>query len=324
MWKLMRDSDDSITILNRSVELSWLQDFCVLTQTGNFSRSAEQRNLTQPAFSRRIRSLEEWLGVDLFDRSAQPVAPTAAGRAFLPFAEETVRRLAAGRAAARATRNAEAATLRFATTQVLSLNFFPDWLRSLEARLELGPIQQSINSRLACEEMIQQGQVQFLVCHANPGLTTRLSTSGFEELVIGHDRLIPVSASGPDGRPRYSLADPSAKELPFLTYSAASGFGRMIRARLEDLAPAVAMRVVFTSQAVVLKRQVLEGRGIAWLPEILIRADLGSGALVPAGTQEAEIPVDIVAIRRSVADTAAGEAFWGAVHAKACEDGLAP
>ncbi|GEO16120.1 LysR family transcriptional regulator [Microvirga aerophila] len=315
----MQKFDESITSLNRSVELSWLQDFCVLTETRNFSRSAEQRNMTQPAFSRRIRSLEEWLGVDLFDRSAQPISLTPAGRVFLPIAEETLRHLAAGRAAARAAKNAEAATLSFATTQVLSLTFFPDWLRRVEARVELGPIQQSINTRLACEEMIQQGQVQILVCHANPGVITRLSSTNFEELVIGRDRLIPVSSQGPDKEARYSLFDRSAKELPFLTYSAASGFGRMIRARLEELAPPVPMRVVFTSQAVVLKRLVLEGRGIAWLPEIIIRPELAAGALVHAGPPEAQIPVDIVAIRRIGPDTAASEAFWDEIRAMAKE-----
>ncbi|MCB2102451.1 MAG: LysR family transcriptional regulator, partial [Rhodobacterales bacterium] len=37
------------------MELSWLEDFVALAETGSFSRAAERRNLTQPAFSRRIR-----------------------------------------------------------------------------------------------------------------------------------------------------------------------------------------------------------------------------------------------------------------------------
>lgn len=314
MQKPMQNWDESITVLNRSVELAWLQDFCVLTEMGNFSRSAEQRNLTQPAFSRRIRGLEEWLGVDLFDRRAQPISLTPAGRAFLPFAEETLRQITAGRAAARVAKTADAATLSFATTQILSLTFFPNWLRSVETRVELGPIQQSINTRLACEEMIQRGQVQILVCHANPGLTTKLSSTAFEELVIGSDRLIPVSIPSPEREPQFSLLDKSEKEMPFLTYSAASGFGRMIRTRLEEMGPPIPMRVVFTSQAVVLKRLVLEGRGIAWLPEIAIRSELAAGTLVHAGPAESHIPVDIVAIRRTAPDTAASEAFWAEIR----------
>src|SRR3546814_7081942 len=52
-----------------SMELKWLEDFVSLANTGNFSRSAEERNVTQPAFSRRIKALELWLGAPLVDRS---------------------------------------------------------------------------------------------------------------------------------------------------------------------------------------------------------------------------------------------------------------
>ena len=43
------------------MNLSWLEDFLALAATGNFSRAAEDRHMTQPAFSRRVRALEEEL-----------------------------------------------------------------------------------------------------------------------------------------------------------------------------------------------------------------------------------------------------------------------
>ena len=70
------------------MNLSWLEDFLALAATGNFSRAAEDRHMTQPAFSRRVRALEEWLGVELFDRSTQPARLTAAGEWFRPQAED--------------------------------------------------------------------------------------------------------------------------------------------------------------------------------------------------------------------------------------------
>ena len=65
-----------------SLNLSWLDDSLALVESGNFSRAAEERHMTQPAFSRRIRALEEWLGTELFDRSSQPARLTAAGEWF--------------------------------------------------------------------------------------------------------------------------------------------------------------------------------------------------------------------------------------------------
>ena len=44
------------------MDINWLIDFVCLGRTLNFSRAAEERNVTQSAFSRRIKSLESWVG----------------------------------------------------------------------------------------------------------------------------------------------------------------------------------------------------------------------------------------------------------------------
>jgi DNA-binding transcriptional LysR family regulator len=61
------------------METKWLEDFVSLAETRSFSRSAQLRHVTQPAFSRRIQSLEAWAGVDLVDRSSYPTTLTPAG-----------------------------------------------------------------------------------------------------------------------------------------------------------------------------------------------------------------------------------------------------
>ena len=66
----------------REMELKWLEDFIVLSETENFTQAAAKRNVTQPAFSRRIRMLETWLGVLLIERSVYPIELTEAGKSF--------------------------------------------------------------------------------------------------------------------------------------------------------------------------------------------------------------------------------------------------
>jgi DNA-binding transcriptional LysR family regulator len=53
------------------LELVWLEDFSALAEYGSFVRAAEARHVTQPAFSRRVRALENWMGVELFVRTPQ-------------------------------------------------------------------------------------------------------------------------------------------------------------------------------------------------------------------------------------------------------------
>src|SRR3546814_2828548 len=79
------------------MDIMWLEDFIKLADEGNFSRAAEARNLTQPAFSRRIRALEDWVGATLVDRDTHRIALTEAGQAFRVLAEEIMRRLTLGR-----------------------------------------------------------------------------------------------------------------------------------------------------------------------------------------------------------------------------------
>jgi DNA-binding transcriptional LysR family regulator len=68
------------------MQLKWLDDLLAIAEWKNFSRAAEVRCVTQSALSRRIRSLEEWVGVKLVDRGTYPVQLTAAG---ITFCEES-------------------------------------------------------------------------------------------------------------------------------------------------------------------------------------------------------------------------------------------
>jgi hypothetical protein len=61
------------------MELNWLEDFLTRAERRNFSRAAEARHVTQPAFSRRSQALEAWVGTPLVVRSPQGVALNAAG-----------------------------------------------------------------------------------------------------------------------------------------------------------------------------------------------------------------------------------------------------
>jgi DNA-binding transcriptional LysR family regulator len=55
------------------MRLEWLEDVIAVMETGSFNAAAKRRFVTQPAFSRRIRALEEYVGTELFDRDRKPV-----------------------------------------------------------------------------------------------------------------------------------------------------------------------------------------------------------------------------------------------------------
>jgi DNA-binding transcriptional LysR family regulator len=68
------------------VENFTLKVFRTVADKRNFTDAAEVLFLTQPAISLQIKSLEESLGVQLFDRSGKRVSLTAAGEVLLRYA----------------------------------------------------------------------------------------------------------------------------------------------------------------------------------------------------------------------------------------------
>ncbi|NIA08912.1 MAG: LysR family transcriptional regulator [Nitrospiraceae bacterium] len=57
----------------------------------SFSRAAQEIYLTQPTVSGHIRTLEDALGVQLFDRGGKKVVPTKAGEFFYPFVRQILK-----------------------------------------------------------------------------------------------------------------------------------------------------------------------------------------------------------------------------------------
>ena len=293
------------------LNLSWLDDFLALAGSGNFSRAADERHMTQPAFSRRIRALEDWLGAELFDRSSQPVRLTGTGEWFGKVARELQAAVARVPGEARTVAESASATLRIAATHALSFTFLPAWLRGLEERVALGPVQLLSDVQQRCAELLAQRQVQFVLSHGHPAVADALVAAAYPCRVVGRDRLLPVAAPGPGGKPLHQLG--KGGTVAMLSYGDASGLGRIVREvhgrRLAELAT----RTTFTAHlASVLRSVALDGRGLAWLPHVLVRDDLAQGRLAMAGDPEWSIDVEVRLYRDAKGLAHASEAFWEA------------
>jgi DNA-binding transcriptional LysR family regulator len=295
-------------------EFTWLEDFLALANTGNFTRAAQARHSSQPAFSRRIRALEEWIGAPLVDRSTQPARLTAVGEWFRGVAQELVARAARLPGEAKQVLEASSGTLRIASTHALSFTFLPRWLRALESALVLGPVALTSDVLARCEAQMQEGKVHFVLAHAHPRVPGSLDGDPYLSVVIGGDRLIPVSRPRPGREPLHRIGRKGAKgSVPLLAYAGESGMGRMMRAVLGRRLEASSTNVVFTAHlASVLRSMALDGRGIAWLPRTLVEDDLAAGKLVAAAGSDWEVELEIRLYRQRDHAGRAAEELWAA------------
>jgi DNA-binding transcriptional LysR family regulator len=300
------------------MELVWLEDFVSLSETGNFSRAAELRHVTQPAFSRRIRALEDWVGVPLFERNSHGVSLTGAGRVFRPGAEDAIRRIIQLCSETREAGGALATTLRFAATHVLSFTFFPGWIRQLEPAEAVNLISDTMQ---ACEHVMLHGEAQFLLCHHHEKAQCRFDPEQFTSTLVGRDRLLLLSAPTPAGSPVWQV--PSSLPVHYLAYSADSGLGRIASARQNGDSLFSALRPVLTSQlAATLRSMARDGRGLAWLPESVAQEDITQGKLVRAAGPQTDIDLEIRLFRPRARQSQAAEMFWSRLKSTSSQDEL--
>jgi DNA-binding transcriptional LysR family regulator len=293
-------------------EFIWLEDFLALASTGNFTRAAEDRHSSQPAFSRRVRALEEWIGASLVDRSTQPARLTEVGEWFRSVAVDLVARATRLPGEAKQVLEASSGTLRIACTHALSFTFLPQWLRGLESELTLGPIALTSDVLARCEAQIHEGKVHFVLAHAHSRVPGSLDGEAYLSAVIGTDRLVPVSKATASGEALHRIGKKALKNrVPVLAYTEESGMGRVVRAVLGQRLEAMGAHAVFTAHlASVLRSMALDGRGIAWLPQTLVVDDLDAGRLVAAADADFRVDLEIRLYRPRSAVGRTTNEFW--------------
>lgn len=262
------------------METKWLEDFVSLAETRSFSRSAQLRHVTQPAFSRRIQSLEAWAGADLVDRSSYPTQLTPAGETLYAQALELLQSLQNTRAMLRGHNSAGQDFIEFAVPHTLAFTFFPAWIAGL--REGFGPIKSrliALNVHDAAMRLVEGG-CDVLIAYHHPSQPLQLDAERYEMVVLGQEVIAPYAKAGTGGRAIFSLPGTAAWPLPYLGYAPGAYLGGITDWILkQSKTPIHLERVYETDMAEGLKVMALEGLGIAFLPQSAVRKEVQAGAL---------------------------------------------
>jgi DNA-binding transcriptional LysR family regulator len=292
------------------MQLTWLEDFVELARTRSFSRAAENRFVTHPAFGRRIRALEEWVGTALVERK-QPVSLTPAGTMFLDAAVHSLDVLHAARAQLQDVALHPDETLRIATGRTLARTFFPDWYEAINRRF--GPFSVAVSTGGAQEAIMRlyAGDVDLLVIYSSP--TTRLLTdpNRCESLFLDREILLPVSAPDAKGRPKFRILPSSEMPIPWLAFSHSLTLRGVLAKHLAGLPHKLSLRMVYQADSY---ESILEmskrGTGLAWLPQRLVQNELKLGHLTVAGDASMRVGFDISLYRLKSSTNARVNAIW--------------
>lgn len=290
------------------MELDWIEDFLALADLGVFSKAAMRRNVTQPAFTRRIRKLEYAVGAVLFDRSVHPVVLTPAGQDFRPTALEMVRMLSSARSRLRA-QSAATEMVTIASLQSLAISFLPPLIGMIYAGRTPPAIKVTADDLAGCLEALLTGSADILLSYAHPDIVTSQIAETFVAKAVADDVMVAVSACAPDGAPLYELDDP---RVPYLRYSDESFLGKLT-ARILSEQPELAARLdpkYQNSMADGLKSAARAGLGVAWLPLRVAGDDLEQGRLTRISLPEHEARMQITMFRDPVEKSRPVEKLW--------------
>ena len=174
------------------MQLKWLEDFIVLAQERSFTRAAELRHVTHPAFGRRIRALEAWAGTPLVERGGGPVTLTPAGQSFLDTAGQMVRNLTQSHEELQSLAGRQARTVTLATGRTLARTVVADWLVRLQPILQGGELCVRTRALADTVGMLERNEADFSLVYHHPALAIRLDARQFTHLTVASDRLVPV------------------------------------------------------------------------------------------------------------------------------------
>jgi DNA-binding transcriptional LysR family regulator len=265
------------------METKWLEDFVSLAETRSFSRSAQLRHVTQPAFSRRIQALEAWAGIDLVDRSAYPTRLTAAGETLHAQALEVLEALQATRNMMRSHQAAGQDMIEFAVPHTLAFTFFPHWL--MELRQNFGGVKTRLTALNVHDAALRltEGGCDLLIAYHHPSQPLRLSDDRYEMLALSSETLAPYAKAGADGRPMFTLPGSAGQRVPFLSYASGAYMAGLVDAIRKQAGEPLALEPIYeTDMAEGLKAMALEGHGLAFLPHSSVRKELKARRLVAA------------------------------------------
>jgi DNA-binding transcriptional LysR family regulator len=284
------------------METKWLEDFVSLAETRSFSRSAQLRHVTQPAFSRRIQALEAWAGTDLVDRSSYPTRLTPAGETLYGQSLEMLQALQNTRAMLRGHTAAGQDVIEIALPHTLAFTFFPAWVTSL--REKFGPMKSrliALNVHDAVLRLIEGG-CDLLIAYHHASQPLQLDAERYEMVSLGQEVIAPYVKPDAQGRGLWKLPGRVDHPLPYLGYAPGAYLGQVVDFILKQSGTAIHLdRVYETDMAEGLKAMALEGHGVAFLPQSAVRNELATGKLVSAapGDLDLQATLDVRAYRES-------------------------
>lgn len=276
------------------MRLSNLEIFCVVAQVKSFSRAAKLLYLTQPTVSSQIQYMENYYGTRLFERTAQGVVLTEAGKVVHEYArrlldlhdemEKQLDRLV----------HADHPTLVVGASSTMgnyalpcSVYTFKEKFPEVDVRLEVANTEEIL--RRVAGDSIDLGIVEGPV--EAPGIVSHK--------IFADEMVLIAPPREPWLSMEYAPVEMLKKE-PFILREPGSGTRRVLERSLAAIGITTRHLNVVAEMGSIdaIKSAVESGLGVSMIPRLAARKEIIKGMLVALPIEDLSIPTDIHVVLR--------------------------
>lgn len=286
------------------MRLEWIDDILAVLDCGSLAQAAEKRGLTQSAFTRRARTIEENIGTTLFDRRRKPITLMPSVQTLEPDLRELSEKLHQLGHMLKTTSSRMGKPLTFVCQHALTTTISP---RIVQAATQNGEASVRVHSgnQDDCLMRLLSREVDLAVMYALPQEPETEMSKAFESVDLGGDSLIPVCA--PSLRDKASCAT-----IPIIAYPADVFLGQVFAQMISSRLPVgiATLPIAETALTLAMLQLALSEIGIAWLPFSLVADSLRLGDLVRLDDVLPAQNLNIKMIRLRATQTERSEAIW--------------
>lgn len=289
----------------------WIEDILAIIECGALQKAAEQRFLTQPAFSRRVQTIEAYLRVPLLDRSTKPVRV----RPEVMRLRDRMQDLAWGLRNLTNELRQQSTEAQRPVVLVSQHSITASFSSSLIARLN-PQAEERITLRSenwdTCFNLLTTREADIAITYGLDDIAPLLDPELIESQRIGSDDLIPVFATEHLRQLNQWFA---RGELPIIAYPNEVFMGtvmaRHILPRIDT--PNYVRRKTETALTIAGLHLANAGLGIAWVPQTLAQRGLHEGTLTDMSENLPSKRLNIIAMRLRGEATERKARVWQAV-----------
>lgn len=266
-----------------------LKVFLTAAETENFSETARQLSLTQPAVSMQMRALEKKLGFSLFHRAGRSLALTEQGRVLVPMARDMVKRSIQIEEELEALKGDVIGNLKIGCSTTTGKYYLPSLVARFRQRYPKVQVVIRNRSRDLVLSDLQEGEVHLAIVSAYPSIKDVECRRFFDDHMI-----LVVSASHPWAQ-RASITPDDLRGTDFILRDTHSGTREGVDAALSHVGLIINdLNVVLEiGNSEAMGMAVEEGIGAAFISRTVARRGIDLGKLK-------EISVEGLSLQREI------------------------